>query len=81
MSKTIYRSVVLTVFMFILLGCIYPIVVTFVGKYLFPAQSSGGILFKGNIPIGAELIGQSFTQAKYFWSRPSAACYHVCKWT
>ena len=73
MSKTIYRSISLTILMFILLGGIYPFAVTIVGKYLFPAQSSGGIIYKDGKPIGAELIGQSFTQPKYFWGRPSAA--------
>lgn len=73
MSKTIYRSIIMTIIMFIILGGIYPFLMTIFGKYLFPNQSSGGILYKDGFPIGAELIGQSFTQVKYFWGRPSAA--------
>lgn len=73
MSKTIYRSISLTILMFILLGGIYPFAVTIAGKFFFPVQSSGGIIYKDGKSIGAELIGQNFIQTKYFWSRPSAA--------
>ncbi|APJ03741.1 potassium-transporting ATPase subunit KdpC [Silvanigrella aquatica] len=73
MSKSIYRSIVLTIVMFVLLGCIYPLVVTICGKYFFPNQSLGGLVYKNEKPVGSLLIAQNFSQPKYFWGRPSAA--------
>lgn len=73
MYKTIYRSIMMSIIMFILLGGVYPFLVTIVGNYLFPSQSSGGIIYKDGYPVGSKLIAQNFVNEKYFWGRPSAA--------
>ena len=63
--------------MFILLtiicGGIYPLVVTCVAQALFPKQAQGSfIIDKNHREIGSSLIGQPFSDARYFWPRPSA---------
>lgn len=53
-------------------GVAYPLLVTGIAQSVFPSQASGSLVLQGGQPVGSALIGQSFTQAKYFWGRPSA---------
>jgi len=56
-----------------LTGVAYPLAVTGLSQLLFPAQANGSlILDEHGKPLGSELIGQAFSDAKYFWGRPSA---------
>ena len=56
-----------------LTGLAYPLAVTGLSQLLFPNQANGSlILDKGGKPLGSKLIGQTFSDPKYFWSRPSA---------
>ncbi len=67
------RSSFLFVVIFtVLVGLIYPGVMTFLGQVLFPKQASGSFIELNGKKVGSVLIGQPFTDAKYFWSRPSA---------
>jgi potassium-transporting ATPase KdpC subunit len=71
--KTILRpAVVLIILMTVVTGIVYPLVVTGVAKVLFPAQAAGSLIMKDGKPVGSRLIGQPFSDPKYFWSRPSA---------
>ena len=74
MLKLIYRSLVATVFLAILLCGVYPLVVTGIGKVLFADKANGGLITnaEGKV-VGAKLIGQAFTKPEYFHGRPSAA--------
>ncbi len=54
-------------------GVIYPVAVTGIGKVLFAHQAAGSLIKNKGKVRGAEFIGQQFTSAKYFYSRPSAA--------
>jgi potassium-transporting ATPase KdpC subunit len=56
----------------ILLGLAYPAVITGIARSLFPGQSHGSLIVKDGHTLGSRLIGQPFTDPKYFWSRPSA---------
>jgi len=58
--------------MTILLGIVYPLVITGVAKVAFPRQAEGSLIYKDGKLIGSTLIGQNFTDPKYFWGRPSA---------
>ncbi|CEG58126.1 potassium-transporting ATPase subunit KdpC [Legionella fallonii] len=59
-------------FLTILTGIIYPLVVTGLAQVFFPHQANGSLIKQGDKVVGSRLIGQSFTEAKYFWGRPSA---------
>ncbi len=58
--------------MTILLGIAYPLAMTGLAKLVFPAQAAGSLIRRGEVLVGSSLIGQSFSDPKYFWSRPSA---------
>ena len=53
-------------------GVAYPLLTTGIGQVLFPQQVSGSLITENGKVIGSALIGQSFTEPKYFWGRPSA---------
>jgi K+-transporting ATPase ATPase C chain len=55
----------------VLLGGVYPVVCTLVLQVAFPHQAGGSLMRVGDKVMGSELIGQSFTSPRYFWSRPS----------
>ena len=56
----------------VLTGCLYPLAVTVIAKVLFPAQAAGSLIVEGGKVKGSTLIGQSFDEPRYFWSRLSA---------
>jgi K+-transporting ATPase ATPase C chain len=53
-------------------GVLYPGVVTFIAHVAFADQASGSVITRDGKAVGSSLIGQPFTDPKYFWSRPSA---------
>lgn len=63
-------------FLFVVLslitGLAYPFLVTGVAQSFFPNMANGQLIEKNGQVVGSELIGQSFTEPKYFWGRPSA---------
>lgn len=71
--KDLITSALLLLVMTVLLGLGYPLAVWGVGQALFPHQANGSLIIKDGEVVGSELIGQTFTSAKYFHSRPSAA--------
>lgn len=73
MKNLITSALIILVFT-ITLGGIYPLVVWGIGQLVFPHQANGSLITneRGEI-VGSELIGQNFTGAGYFHSRPSAA--------
>jgi len=56
----------------LLTGLAYPLLVTGIGRVIFPAQVSGSLVMRGGTAVGSSLIGQSFQDPKYFWGRLSA---------
>jgi K+-transporting ATPase ATPase C chain len=71
-SAILRPAIVLFVLLTVLTGIIYPLVVTGIAGIVFPKQAQGTVILKNGAPIGSQLIGQSFSNPKYFWSRPSA---------
>lgn len=67
------KSAILFLFAFtVLLGGIYPAVVTGIASAVFPKQAQGSFITVNGEIIGSALIGQPFSDPKYFWPRPSA---------
>jgi potassium-transporting ATPase KdpC subunit len=56
----------------LLTGIVYPLLITGIARALFPAQAAGSLIVSGGRVAGSQLIGQSFSDPKYFWGRPSA---------
>jgi potassium-transporting ATPase KdpC subunit len=65
-------AVVLFLLLTVLTGFVYPLVVTGVAQLLFPTRAAGSIVTRDGHAVGSRLIGQSFGDPRYFWSRPSA---------
>lgn len=66
-------ALLLFFFLTLVLGGVYPAVVTVAANLFFPHQAQGSLVTDGSGKVvGSRLIGQPFTEAKYFWSRPSA---------
>jgi potassium-transporting ATPase KdpC subunit len=72
--KDLMTAILMTVVTTILLGLIYPLVVTGLAQVIFPDQANGSLIKAADgTVIGSSLIGQPFTSPGYFRSRPSAA--------
>src|SRR5208282_249300 len=71
-AKETKNSVLFVAVFTVLVGLIYPGVVTLFGQILFPKQASGSLIVVNGKVVGSELIGQPFDDVKYFWGRPSA---------
>lgn len=73
MKKNLMISVLMTIATTILLGIIYPLLVTGVAQVIFPSKANGQFLEANGKIVGSRIIGQSFSSLGYFHSRPSAA--------
>ncbi len=72
MKNIIRPALSLFVLLSVITGVLYPLAVTGAGKVLFPEQAQGSLIVKDGVVVGSALIGQNFSEAKYFWPRPSA---------
>ena len=68
--KTWSTSIRAFVFFTILTGAVYPLLVTTVGKTLFPAQADGSLIYRSGQLVGSELLGQNFEKPEFFHGRP-----------
>ena len=73
MKKHFITSIWMTVVTTVLLGIVYPFVVTGLAQVLFPRQANGSLITANGKIVGSQLIGQPFSSPGYFRSRPSAA--------
>ena len=71
------RAVLVTVVLMIICGLIYPLVLTGISKVMFPRQAEGSLIRVDGKVVGAETIGQEFTEDYYMWGRPSAYHYNT----
>lgn len=71
--KDLKPAILMVVVFTIICGCIYPAVVTGIASAVFPKQATGSLITdRSGHEIGSSLIGQPFSDPKYFWPRPSA---------
>jgi K+-transporting ATPase ATPase C chain len=71
--KTLLRPAIsLFVLLSLVTGIIYPLLVTGIAKIAFADAASGSVIVKDGKAVGSRLIGQNFSDPKYFWGRPSA---------
>src|ERR1700729_2210427 len=73
MKKNLMISIWMTIVTTILLGFIYPFVVTGIAQLFFPKQANGELITVNGKIVGSRLIGQPFSSPGYFRSRLSAA--------
>ncbi|NII55722.1 potassium-transporting ATPase subunit KdpC [Luteibacter sp. SG786] len=72
MTSLLRPALVLLVGFTVITGVAYPLLVTGAAQAVFPREANGSIVESGGKPVGSSLLGQSFAEPRYFWSRPSA---------
>jgi len=72
MKKIIRQSIAMLALMTALTGIAYPLVVSGLAQLVFPRTANGSVIERDGKPVGSALIGQPFSDPRYFWSRPSA---------
>jgi K+-transporting ATPase ATPase C chain len=75
MKKNLITALLMTLATTVLLGIIYPLVVTGLAQVLFPQKANGQLIKANGKLVGSKIIGQAFSGPSYFHSRPSAAGY------
>jgi potassium-transporting ATPase KdpC subunit len=75
MKKNFVTAILMTLATTVLLGIIYPLVVTGLAQVLFPQKANGQLIEANGKVVGSRIIGQAFSGPSYFHSRPSAAGY------
>ena len=73
MWEQILPGLRIKIFMTVVLGVVYPLLMTGISQVVFPKQANGSLITAGDKVIGSEIIGQSFSKPEYFHGRPSSA--------
>lgn len=71
------QAVLVTVVLMLICGLLFPCLLTGLSSVIFPHQAGGSLITVNGTAVGAEHVGQEFTQDCYMWSRPSAYHYNV----
>jgi len=71
-GRPLRAALVIFLALSLLVGLLYPLATTGVARLLWPFQAGGSLLEQDGRVVGSALIGQSFSDPRYFWGRPSA---------
>jgi K+-transporting ATPase ATPase C chain len=69
----LWPAVAVLALLSLITGLAYPAAITGVAQAVFPSQANGSLIVADGRTLGSSLIGQAFSERKYFWGRPSAA--------
>lgn len=72
-GATLRAAVLLFLLLSAVTGLLYPLLLTGAAQTLFPHQARGSLIERDGQAVGSALIGQAFTEPRYFWGRPSAS--------
>jgi K+-transporting ATPase ATPase C chain len=72
MKSTLRPALIIFGALTLIVGVLYPLVVTGIGQLAFADQAAGSLVMREGKTVGSTLIGQSFSSPGYFWGRPSA---------
>ena len=72
MLKELKPALFVFVILTLITGVAYPALVTVIAQLAFQSQANGSLIERNGRTVGSRLIGQPFSDPKYFWSRPSA---------
>ncbi|MEP7306849.1 MAG: potassium-transporting ATPase subunit KdpC [Acidobacteriota bacterium] len=73
LTRNLIVAVLMTVVTTVLLGVVYPLVITGLAQAMFSDKANGQLIERGGKVVGSRIIGQAFSSPGYFRSRPSAA--------
>lgn len=72
-KNAILKSIMLLIVFSVFTGLLYPLAISGIAQLIFPHQANGSLIYKDGQVIGSSLIGQQFSDPKYFHGRPSSA--------
>lgn len=72
-TRNLLAAVLMTIVTTLILGVVYPLVITGIAQVAFPDKANGQLIERGGTVVGSRIIGQGFSSPGYFHSRPSAA--------
>ena len=72
MLRTFKDALLMLVVLTVVTGVVYPLIVTGIAQGVFPSPANGSLIERNGKAVGSTLIGQPFSDPKYFWSRASA---------
>jgi K+-transporting ATPase ATPase C chain len=72
MVRTFREALLMLVALTLVTGVVYPLLITAIAQVTMKNAADGSLIERDGKPVGSALIGQPFTDPKYFWSRPSA---------
>lgn len=73
MKKNLLIALWFTLVTTVMFGILYPLAITGLAQVLFPSRANGQLIERGDKIVGSKIIGQNFSEAGYFRSRPSSA--------